>query len=71
MLIVFIQESYYRIQCFMAEFLGSFLLCTFGNGSIAQNLLQDACDKYASYLDVNIAYGLGTACPKLNHENIN
>jgi len=40
----------------LAELIGTFILCTIGNGSVAQNIAQGA-----SYLDINIAYGLGCA----------
>ena len=44
------------LSYFCAELVGTFILCTIGNGSVAQNIVQGA-----SYLDINIAYGLGCA----------
>jgi len=41
----------------MAEFLGTFVLITFGCGSVAQVLLSD--HKNGEYLSINIGWGLG------------
>jgi hypothetical protein len=43
------------VQKCIAECLGVFIICTFGNGSVAENIVTDG---QQTWLGINIAYGL-------------
>ncbi|XP_064646833.1 aquaporin-7-like isoform X2 [Lineus longissimus] len=45
------------IRLFLAEFLGTWILMTFGNGSVAQSVLT--AESAGTFLSVNWAYGFG------------
>ncbi|XP_074652912.1 aquaporin-10-like [Tubulanus polymorphus] len=46
-------------RAFLAEILGTCLLCAFGNGSVAQSVLSNK--EMGTYISVNWGYGLGAA----------